>query len=302
MELEPKAPKVRDALVDLVKKYPRNATVAELLVRSCEGISGAPSGALDAVRRSGGAPVVAVAACASFFRRGAWLPCVELAERAGVSSELIAFALAKVGRIEEARARLVAFGDAASPFLVLFGLAHDDAATLEQGILAATIAQREALASVRAGTKVPAHLAWCVVAWLDQAIVIQDEKTIGMLSASLPWSPARRAAHRALVTYDKLDPMAALKLALEHTGEPEALEVIGLVAHAHGDFAAAAGVLGMRAQAGDAAVRVHLKAADALRRLGKKTEADAMLALGVESRPASKGLAAKPAGGKRRVA
>ena len=115
------------------------------------------------------------------------------------------------------------------------------------------------------------------------------------LVGCLPWSVAERTAFCALALHDYVDPMTGLELALQQASEPAALEVIGLVAHKHGDLAAATTMLSMRARAGDAAVRVYLKAADAFARLGRGDEARAMIVLGRQARPHSVGIRAAEA-------
>lgn len=291
---EPGLPKTRDHVLAAVQRFPRSATLGDLLVTSCEAIEGKGKGAFDAVRRSAAAVTVTAAAMKAYFRGGAIERCAEIGAKSGVRSEEWAFAIARMGRLDEARTELFTFGDSAAPHAVVFGLAHEDAAAIEHGLAAATPAHREAFARVRAGAKVPATLVWTVTAWLELAIALREDGAAERLAAALPWTPAARSAFRARITHDAIDPIAGLKLALDHPTEPAASEVIGLVAHGQGDLVAAAAMLGIRARAGDAPVRVYLKAADALLRLGRRDEAAAMLASGREARPHARALFAPP--------
>ncbi len=285
-------PKVRDFLLAAVKKYPRNTVLAELLVKVCESLGGRGKGAIDAVKRSNNSSSVLSAAMTAYFHGGAFAQCVEMGEKSGVHNEMWAFALAKVGRKELAREELLTFGDNIAGHAIVFGLAYEDEAAIEHGLSASTPSHREALSRVRAGGKVPIKLTWVITSWLELAVSLHEERAADMLAAALPWSIAEREAFRALVAYDGGDAMGALQRALAHTDEMASLEVIGLVAHAHGDFPAAAAMLSMRAKAGDASVRVYLKGAEALARLGKHHEAEQMIAMGREARPASKALLA----------
>lgn len=290
VEKEPTA-RTRDHVAAARERYPRNMVLATLFVKICEALGGRGKGAIDAVKRSGNAPAVVSAAISAFFRGGAFAQCVELGRKSGVHNEAWAFALAKTGAREQARRELVAFGDGAAALSVVFGLAYDDEVAIEHGLSAASPAHREALAGVRARARVSSAHAWVLTAWIEQAAAMREDELVANLVACLPWTLAERAGYRALVTFDAGDPIAALTRALEHPQALTSQEVIGLVAHSHGDMAAAATMLTMRAEAGDAPVRVYLKAADALARLGRLDDARAILALGRESRPLSRALA-----------
>ncbi|MDB4941433.1 MAG: hypothetical protein JWP97_967 [Labilithrix sp.] len=288
-------PKVRDAVLALAKKLPRSAALGQHLVEVCERLSGRGAGSVDAMKRAGHQPTVVAAAMNAAFRAGAYQVCADLGAKAGLASELSAFALARLGRPEEGREELLRFGDGASPFAVVFGLAYDDEAAIAHGLAAASPAHARALAQVRSGGKVAPRDVWVVRSWLELAVRVGEDGAATALTASLPWKTSEREALRALYTYNAGDEAAAMTRALEHAHELAAQEVIGLVAHAHGDWSAAATMLSMRAAAGDAAVRVYVKGADALAHLGRKTEAERLLAAGREARPHARGLGAAAA-------
>jgi tetratricopeptide (TPR) repeat protein len=283
--------KARELLVAAVKKYPQNTVLAELLVRVSEASLGRGRGASDAMKRAGLATVVAASMNAA-YQSGAYAACAELGDKTKVVSEMWTFALAKLGRLDEARAQLVAFGERSAMHALVFGLAYDDAAALAHATSALSALEVEALGIVREGARVPARFTAFVLPWLRLAVELREDAVATRLTNALPWSVAEREAFRALLTFRSGEWPAALTRAMDYPTELAAMEVIGLVAYQHGDFSGAATMLSMRAKAGDASVRVHQKAADALVRLGRRAEAAQMLALGLESRPFSRALAA----------
>jgi tetratricopeptide (TPR) repeat protein len=283
--------KARDFLLSAVKRYPYSIALAGLFVRASEAALGRGRGVTDAMKRAGQATVVAASMNAA-YANGAYAACAELGEKTNVVSEMWTFALAKRGRVEEARPHLVAFGERAALHAIVFGLAYDDEAAFAHAESMLSPLEVEALRLVRAGTRVPARFTCFVRGWLRLAVALREDGAATMLTRCLPWSLGEREAFRALATFHSGDPTGALPRALEHPAELASMEVIGLVAYQHGDFAGAAMMLGMRAKAGDASVRVHLKGADALVRLGRRQEAVRLLALGSESRPHSRGLMA----------
>lgn len=287
-------PKVRGFLVEAVARYPRNTVLAELLVKACEGLLGRGRGALDAIRRANNASVVVAAAMNAAFCAGAYQACIDMGEKAAIICEMWAFALARQGRLDQAREALLSFGDRVAAHAVVFGLAYADEAAIAHGLAASAAAHAEALALVRAGAKVPARLVWIITSWLALASSLREEGAAAALARSLPWPTAEREAFRALAAYDAGEPAAALARALEHPTEPSSFEVIALVAHAHGDHAAAATMATMRAKAGDAPVRLYLRGADALARLGRRQDAETLLAMGREARRHSRALATVP--------
>ena len=283
--------KARDFLVAAVKKYPQSTVLAGLLVRVSEAALGRGKGVSDAMKRAGQATVIAASMNVA-YQNGAVAECAELGDKTKVGSEMWTFALAKVGRLDEARAVLLGFGDRSTLHAIVFALAYDDEAAFTHATSALSAPEVEALGLVRAGTRVPARAIPFVTAWLRLAVGLREDGAATKITRCLPWSIAEREAFRALLTFHSGDSAGALVRALEHPTELASMEVIGLVAYQHGDFSAAATMLTMRAKAGDASVRVHLKGADALMRLGRKADAAHLLALGRESRPFSRALMA----------
>ncbi|HSO33016.1 MAG TPA: glycosyltransferase, partial [Labilithrix sp.] len=232
--------KARDLLVSGVKEYPRNAVLAELLVKACELLGGRGRGALDAMRRTGNAPTVIAAAMNAAYCGGAYQACVDLGAKSDVGCEMLAFALARLGKLDQARDQLLAFGDRAAAHAVVFGLAHADEAAIAHGLAASAAPHAEAFALVRAGARVPARLLWIITTWLRLASSLREETAAAALARCLPWPAAEREAFRALLAYHEGDEAAALTRAVAHPAELASLEVIGLVAHARGDLPAAA--------------------------------------------------------------
>ena len=128
-----------------------------------------------------------------------------------------------------------------------------------------------------------------------------DEALATRLVGCLPMPRAERAALHALFMYEAGILGEALNLALTVPSEPDAAEVIGLVALAHGDMEAAGTMLAARVRAGDPSVRATRGAVVALRHLRRDQDASALLAIGLEARPHARGLAllAKDRGEKR---
>lgn len=288
--------KACDAIRGLLAKYPTSLYLGDLLVKAWEAALGTGKGLFEAIRRADNARVVVSAAMKALLERGSYRLCVELGEKTGVRNAMYAFALARVGRLEDAKRELLAFGDSAGVFGILFGLAHGDAEVVEQSAAVLTPAHRQAMTKIRAGQKVPAGLAWLVLELVTRAIELREDAVAERLAASIPWTAGELVAYRALATLEAGDSMKALNLALQHPQELGSMEVIGLVAQEHGDLAAAAGMLSLRAKAGDAPARVYLRGAEVLVRLGQRKEAEAMLALGRESRPHSRAFEAETKG------
>ena len=292
---EPAQAKTRDYLLSVLAKFPASALVAKHFVETCEALEGSGKGALDAIRRTksvaaSATRTVTAAAITYAFGRGADEECHAIGTASGVRSELSAFALARSGEIDRAREELLAFGENAAAFAIVFGLAHDDPAAIAHGLAAATPAHRTVIDCVRARTKVPVELAWILLSLLEHSVIGREDRVASELADSLPFAGE---GYRLKFRFENA-PLTALREALERPTDLASLEIIGLVAHGHGDFVAAATMLGMRARAGDASVRVHLKAADAFTRVGRIQDAAAMLQLGREARPLSKSWVGPP--------
>lgn len=296
--------KACDAIRALLAKYPASLFLGDLFVKAWEAALGTGKGLFEAIRRADSARVVVSAAMKALHERGADRLCVELGEKTGVRNAMFAFALARVGRVDDARRELLAFGDSAGVFGLLFGILHDDAAVVEESVAMLSPAHRQATARILAGQKVPSSLAWLVLELVTRAIELREDALGERLAASVPWTAGELVAFRAVATHEAGDPMKALNLALRHPQELGSMEVIGLVALEHGDLAAAAGMLSLRAKAGDAPARVYLRGAEVLVRLGQRKEAESILALGREARPHSRAFqpeAKVKANGKRKA-
>lgn len=274
--------KLRDALASAVKQHPQNLVLARLLVDACVRHAGA-RGPFEAMKRSGNEPSVLAAAMGHFLAAGRIEECIALGER-GVRTVAFAFALGRAGRVDEAVAVLGAL-DGVEREAVVFGLAHDREDAIALG-LAARTHERSALALRGAPTSDEAA---ALRAWLGRALVLGEDAVALRLGRALGMTDADVTAARAGARYET-DPMAALNLALE--APDEACEVIGLVAHAHGDLEAAIAMLVRRARAGDAPVHVYLHGAEALAKRGRHADAKSLVTAGLEARPGSLALLA----------
>jgi hypothetical protein len=141
------------------------------------------------------------------------------------------------------------------------------------------------------GERVPRALGWWILAWMELAVAYRADALATRLARALPATDAESQATLALLLYEGGEPLAALEQALGCTEEPDALEVIGLVAHDKGDLAAAGALLAKRARAGDCSVRVALRGSEALGAKGQRAAAEELLAIGRASRPHARAFA-----------
>ncbi len=279
------------SLVRAVRKQPEDAGLADELVKMAERIDTTSRASVTAVKDAQGARSVIAAGIGTYVRRRAWQEAVQLGERHTVSNEYLALALLRVGRVDEARALLTEFGHDSATHLLLLGFDIDDAASVTRALT--WLPARAAIAAehVLGRRRVPHELGWLITAWMELAVAFRADSVAERLALALPHRPSESAAMSALFRYEGGEPMVALSAALACADEPDALEVIGLVAHDKGDMAASAVMLSRRARAGDVSVRVVLKGCAALRATGKRAAADQLLELGRASRPHSPSLA-----------
>ena len=246
-----------------------------------------PSGRANvtAAKDANGAKAVIAAGIGTFVRRRAFPHAVQLGESQGVTNEYFAHALGRVGRTSEARELLASFGETAARHLLVSALEDDDEPTIARALASMPPRATEAAEHVAAKRRVPQELAWLVLAWLEVAIALRADAVADRLALSLPGTAREALATHALLRYEGGEPFEALRLALTCSEEPDACEVIGLVAHESGDMAASATVLSLRARAGDVSVRVALCGAAALRATRDHAGAERLMAMGRESRP-----------------
>ena len=271
-------------------RYPEDGPIGDALVRIAEKMHGPRRGAVAAVTEARAARSVLAGAISAFGRGRAWKEAVALAEQYNLRNEAYAHALFRSGRREEASAVVEGFGEGAAVHALLFALDAGDDAALARALDWMAPASARVAAVVRAGGQVEPRDGWIVGAWLEVAVTCRADEVAARLARSLPGSIAARAARHALLAHDAGEPTRAFAVAVEHGEQPDAMEVIGLVALAHGDVAAAATLLGQRALAGEAAVRVHAGAATALVELGRLDEAHEVVVRGITERRLSRTL------------
>jgi hypothetical protein len=273
------------ALLRAVKSHPDDTALADELVKMAERAGPRARAGVVAAKDARGAPAVIAAGVGAFVRQRAWAPAVKLAETHGTHNEYYAHALARVGRRDEARALLSSFGEASAPHLLLLGLEAREEATVREALELLPASAAGAAERALRGERVPRPLGWWILAWMELAIALRADALAAALARALPATASESQATLALLLYEGGEPLAALEQALGCTEEPDALEVIGLVAHDKGDLAAAGALLAKRARAGDCSVRVALRGAEALRATGQRTAAEELLAIGRASRP-----------------
>jgi len=284
-------------LLRAMTSSPNDPNFGDELVKLAERSEPRSRAAVTAVRDSGGAPAVVAASIGSFVREGAWPQAVHAGDTRGVRSEYVAHALFRVGRRDEARAMLVAFGENAAVHRLLLGLETDDRTEVAEALALMPPRAADAAEHVLARTRVPPGLAFWLYGWMDVAAAHRAYDVAARLAASLPGPASRGIATLSMILYEAGEPMKALEQALKAPAEPEALEVIGFVAQERGDMQAAATLLATRARSGDCSVRLVLRGAQALRAVGRgrEREIEALIALGRESRPHASALAAPSA-------
>ena len=272
-------------LLRAAKRSREDALLADELVKMAERIDTSGRANVTAAKDTRGAKAVIAAGMGTLVRRRAFPHAVQLGETHGVTNEYFAHALTRVGRIGEARELLGSFGETAATHLLLTALEDDDEACVARALATMPPKAAEAASDVLARRPVPQALGWLVLAWLEVAIAFRADAVADRLARSLPGTPAEALATYALLRYEGGEPLAALRVALGCAEEPDAWEVIGLVAHEKGDMGASAMMLSRRARAGDASVRVVLRGSAALRMLGDAAGAERLMDVGRASRP-----------------
>lgn len=278
-------------LVRAVRKQPDDSALADELVKMAERIDRSSRATVMAAKDTQGARSVIAAGMGTFVRLRAWQQAVAIGERHELHNEYFAHALGRVGRTTEARDLLVGFGPSAATQLLLAGFDCNDSVSVGQALEALSPKAAVAAEHVLTERRVPEELEWILVSWIELAIALRSDAIVDRLVRSLPRPRAASAIH-ALLRYAGGEPMTALQIALTCADEPDALEVIGLVAHDNGDKTASAAMLTQRARAGDVSVRVILRGCEALRAIGKHAAAEQLLVMGRESRPHSLALGA----------
>jgi tetratricopeptide (TPR) repeat protein len=277
-------------LVRAVKKQPEDAGLADALVKMAERLDASGRANVTAAKDASGARSVIAAGMGTFVRRRAFAHALTLGEAQDVRNEYFAQALWRCGRVEEAREVLVSFGESAAAQLLVCALevgehGGEDARAMERALAWMPPKAAEAASHVVARRRVPQELAWLVLSWMEAAIGLRSDAVAERLALSLPGTASESRATHALLRYEGGEPMDALRIALTCAEEPDACEVIGLVAHESGDMAASAAMLSRRARAGDVSVRLALRGSAALRALGDRAAAERLLELGRASRP-----------------
>jgi hypothetical protein len=272
-------------LVRAVKARPEDAGLADELVKMAEHVDPRGHANVTAVKDTQAVASVLAAGIGTFVRRRAFDHAVAMGERHGVRNEHFATALGRVGRRDEARELLASFGDASATHLLVFGLEHADEGAVTRALAALPGRAASAAEHVLAGRPVPHELASWVLGWTELAVALRADVAAERLALALPGTSREARATYALLRHEGGEAADALRIALEVSGEPDALEVIGLVAHEAGDMVASATLLMKRACAGDVSVRVVLRGVAALRLTGNRAGAERLLEIGRESRP-----------------
>jgi hypothetical protein len=238
--------------------------------------------------RAAGTLVVAAMTVGSLVRAADWARAVQLATRCPAQTLYTAHALLRTGRVEDAIVIFGQQGEAGALSMLLWALEARDEALVSRALASAPPVWQRAAGHIQRGESVPDSLEWLVWHWARTWLDFRGDAFAGRLMELVAAPAAARGARCAKVLLELGRPADALAFASRSAGQPEADEVVGLVAHGQGDFASAAAFLERRAAAADAPVRVYRCGADALAKTGRRDAARRMWALGEKARPDSR--------------
>lgn len=274
-----------------VENHPEDLRLADHWIRNqvrAEGIRTA----VGAVRERRH-PAVASAVIGALLREGELSLAASLSESIGdfkVPSPYLLHGLARAGRWKDAQ-------DIADQ-LAVEGMLHLAVASIwlnNQEILERTLKQipdlwRLPLERLLQGQTVGHQLQPGLQSWMEYWADLGFHQLFRIGLGSLEGSQSQRTAWAALRLYSADRLHLSLGLANEYPGEPDAMEVLGLDAYERSDWESVARYLPQRAEAGPAPVRVYLRGALALDRIGQHDKAQRLLEIGRRARPMSRVL------------
>jgi tetratricopeptide (TPR) repeat protein len=266
------------------RRSPNDAGLVDLYVRALERVEGSIRACRRAIRTVPSRPVAA-AIVRAFVRAEDFAHALELAQKLGDTGLTRAHALLRVGQRDAGLELLRAGGEPGRVRWLLWALEGGERATLEEATL-------DAPASLRAradriwrcepiGEDDAAHAA--AAAWLRLSVELRLRNAARRIARALEGG----AGLLADALFASGLPHEALAVALDHPDEAAAARVIGVVAHDAGDLPTAAEFLLRGAADGRAPVRIYARGVFALRQVGRRAEATALLARGLDARPGS---------------
>lgn len=273
----------------VMKEAQEDALAGDTLVRIAERLAPDPSTAILRALEAAKSPAVLAGGIGCFLRARAFAAAASLGEKYGLRNEAYAWSLAHVGRQREAAEVLASFGESSATHLLLLGLALRDRAVAAQGLAWSPPAWASIADRLFKGEPLDRDAEATVNGWLAIAAEHRADDLAKTLAMALPLSLAAREARLAITVLEAGEPMRALPYALRQSDEPDARQVLGLVAYERNDPAAAP-LLALRVRDGDAPVHVVLAACASLAAAGQHDEARAILHQGRAGRPHSLAL------------
>lgn len=251
-----------------------------------QGVRDGLLGALQAVQT----PAVASGCAGVLLREGELDEVAKLARsrrETGLTANPMLYGLAWDGRWSELEGLTEHAGVAGAVHLATAAAWFNRPTVLERALGNMTGSWRQTFKRILSGETLTSDLVCTadllMVQWADLGCLPLLRKA----AAVLPGTPTANLARVALLLYRNHARKPAVELAVANAHEPEAAEVLGLFAHAAGDWEAAAQFLTQRISAGPAPVRVYARAAEALRHLDNQEIARVVLEIGLDHRPQS---------------
>lgn len=272
-----------------VEANPNDLSLADNWVRHLVLARGLKEGTLGAVRTLR-LPVVAAAAVGALLRAGDLKLAAALSESfqaQGAPSAYFLHGLAINGRWDGARAIAEHMGVDGQLHLATAALRNNQELLVGESLTQMPAVWRGTLEALLNGSAITSEQHWVTEAWMTLWAKVGALDLFQFGATRLPGSEAEVASRAALLLFRTGYLGAAVELALNHPQEPEAAEVLGLVAFETADWDTAAQMLSFRVRSGRASVRVYHRAATALIRSGRVAEAETLLSAGRRQHPQS---------------
>jgi len=270
-------------------RYPENETVANHLVRhkvQHEGLKAGLSSAMRSLRTAAvGAACVGELVRAGEFDQASFMAKSSL--ECGFVTPPIVYGLAYGNHWELAEQVTERAGVDGALHLATAAAWFDRPDVLERALDRMTGSVRNGFELILTAQSVPEELLWVVDLLMSQWAQVGCIPLLTAAAQCLPCGASGGLARAAWLAYQAQLPAPALDLALRSPEQPDALEVLGLVAFDQADYKAAAHFLSQRVAAGPAPVRVYHKAIEALLRVGRPALARIVLETALTHRPQS---------------
>lgn len=266
-----------------------NAAVASHWVRhkvQVEGLSSGLTSAMQTLRTA----QVGSACVGELVRAGEFDQARAVAEanlESGFVTATLLFGLAVGGYWERAEKATENAGSDGALLLATAAAWFDRPDVLQRALGRMSGSLRTGLELILAAQPLPEELLWAADVLMGQWADIGCVPLLTAAAQCLPGGPSAGLARAAWLAYRAQLVAPALDLALRVPEQPDALEVLGLVAFDHADYEAAAHFLTQRTAAGPTTVRVYHRAVEALTRVNNLALARVVLEAGLGHRPQS---------------